>query len=245
MGFLNYFNLKAGVFNGSGPTASENDNWKDVIGRLGVSLPFEDMGLAVDAGVSMYDGKVRATTKYVYDSKGVVDSTTTNVGSYFDRTYTGVDVQIYYDAPVIGGLSLRGEVITGTHPGTKDLNTVYAGGDLYERKFQGYYLAYVQNVGMSNQLVVRYDVFDPNTEIKSTDIGNPATKNLGLGDLKYTTLGFGWVFHWDANVKFVFYYDKITNDKVYAAAAPKTSGLVPFKSDAQDDVFTFRIQYKF
>jgi opacity protein-like surface antigen len=98
---------------------------------------------------------------------------------------------------------------------------------------------------LSSQFILKYDVFTPNTDVSSTDIG--ATTPVGrvalsAGDIKFTTLGLGWVYHWDSNVKFTFYYDMVTNDKVNANAP---AALAAFKDDIKDNVFTVRMQYKF
>lgn len=245
-----WFNLKAGLFNGVLNTANENDNYKDFIGRAGVSLPFSEANLALDAGVSIYSGKVRNTSKFLNtmdtgSGNFSVDSTASNSGSYFDRSYLGVDLQLYYDLPVLGGLSLRGEYISGKQPGTSTSNSFYNPGTtvtpLYLRNFNGYYINFIQNIGLSNQFVVKYDVFDPNSDVDGGQLG-AAGKNLTLGDIKYSTLGIGWIYHWDANVKFTFYYDMVANESVNAAA---TGTLAPFKEDVKDNVFTVRMQYKF
>jgi phosphate-selective porin len=249
MGFLSLFNLKIGAFNGMGPTANEADNIKDIIGRLGISLPFQEQNIALDAGVSYYSGSVTDTySKYVYKNINNVDSTASNKGANFDRRYIGVDAQLYTDLLPFGGSSLRAEVITGQQPGTKDDNrslgsiTYPFSNNMYIRNFLGYYAAFIQNFGLKHQLVVRYDVFSPNDDNDSKNIGAPGS-NMGLGDLKYTTIGIGWVYYYDANVKFVAYYDMITNDKV----SPQTTSATykPYMKDLKDDVFTFRIQYKF
>jgi hypothetical protein len=112
-----WFNFKAGLFTGMGPTAQENDNYKDFIGRAGFSLPMPEVGLGIDGGVSWYMGKVRSNQRAIYTmdagSKAYAyDSSATNNGAYFDRTYIGADVQLYYDLPVLGGMTLRGEYIS-------------------------------------------------------------------------------------------------------------------------------------
>ena len=176
----------------------------------------------------------------------VIDSTSSNVGGYFDRTYVGGDAQIYYDLPVLGGLSLRGEFITGKQPGTSGSSQFYNPGGtvtpLYHRNFAGWYVNYIQNIGLQHQFVLRYDEYDPNTDVQGSDIGI-AGKNLTAADLKYTTLGIGWVYHWDANVKFTLYYDLVTNETVNASTT--TTALLPFKEDLKDNVLTIRMQYKF
>jgi hypothetical protein len=264
-GFLSYFNLKAGIFNGVLNTANEVDNTKDFIGRLGFQLPLEEMNLAIDGGVSIYSGEVRSQTKYIYKKVSDIDSSSSNLGKYFDRSYIGLDAQVYYDMPVLGGASLRAEIISGTQPGTLATSHFYGSGaistsssttnlttgkvsttttpdPLYIRKFLGYYVNYIQNIGLRHQFVAKYDVYEPNTDGSSKNIG-AAGSNMNIGDLSYTTIGLGWIYHWDANVKFIAYYEMITNDTV--SPSTTASALKPFKEDIHDNMFTFRIQYKF
>jgi opacity protein-like surface antigen len=73
-------------------------------------------------------------------------------------------------------------------------------------------------------------VFDPNAGLSGNNIKSAA-------DVSYSTLGAGLVYHWDENVKLMAYYDKVQNETTTAKA--------PFDKDLNDDVFTFRIQYKF
>lgn len=249
-GALGLFNLRAGMFNGTGGTASENDNNKDFIGRFGVQLPFSDIGLAIDGGVSMYSGNVTSRSSIAYKigtvagGNGFVrDSAAANINAAFERSYIGADVQLYYDLPIIGGTSIRGEFVSGTHPGVRGGSTVYAGGSdsVYSRKVSGFYVNLVQNIGLVNQLIVKYDVFDPNTDVEGSEIGRSGA-GLGAGDLKYTTLGLGWIYHWNANVKFVAYYEMIKNEEANAQAS---GSLAAYKEDVKDNVFTLRVQYKF
>jgi hypothetical protein len=249
VGWLSYLNLRAGFFNGTGPTANENDNRKDFIGRLGFELPFTDLNLAVDGGVSLYRGSVRATTKKIYTVDAAthafaVDSTSTNLGNNYGRNFVGVDLQVYYDLPVLGGISVRAEAIQGSQPSTELDNRVYASAnaDLYRREVRGFYVNIVQNIGTQHQVVVRYDEFDPNTKVGGSNVGASGTARLTDQDLKYSTLGIGYIYHWDDNVKFVFYYDFVTNESASPAA---TGTLAAFKSDVKDNVFTLRSQFRF
>lgn len=246
-GPLSFLNFKGGIFAGNG-IASETDNCKDLIGRLGFQLPFYDENLAIDGGVSGYFGQVRLDNTKLVNSVAVlaktytidsptafsVDSTT----RYIDRTYIGADLEIYYDIPVLGGFSLRGEYIQGKNPGTSSSNAPYkvTQGDIYLRNFSGYYLMYVQNIGLSNQFIFKYDVFDPNKDLSADEIGIAANRS-SASDVKYTTIGLGWVYHWDSNVKFVLYYDLVKNEEV--------ANLSSLKADLKDNVITFRMQYKF
>jgi hypothetical protein len=262
-GPLSYFNLKAGLFNGVLNTANENDRNKDFIGRLGFQLPFQEQSLEIDGGFSIYSGNVTSNSAKVYQlnkltKKFVKDSTLSNLGKSFNRSYNGFDVQLYYDVPVIGGASLRFEYIWGKQPGTDKKASFYnpdaaATGDtksavdgkkvadLYLRNFDGWYINYIQNVGLQNQFVAKYDVYVPNKDISDSDVGATGS-NLTAADIKYTTLGLGWIYHWDSNVKFTLYYDWVKNEKINAKA---TGSLAPFAQDLKDNVLTLRMQYKF
>jgi hypothetical protein len=239
-GPFSFLNAKVGLFAGNGINV-ETDNNKDIIGRVGFTLPFYDENISIDGGVSGYFGKVTlpaGKTLYTLNSAAAAtaDLTTLNV----DRSYVGFDLQLYYDLPLIGGFSLKGEYISGKQPGTSSSTTSFTAapaGDIYLRNFSGYYLMYVQNIGDVNQLVVKYDVYDPNTDVSGNEIGAVSAAKLSAADLKYSTLGLGWIYHWDANIKFVFYYDMVKNET--------SSKLTGYTDNLKANVFTFRIQYKF
>ncbi len=239
--FLGYFNFKGGLFAGNGINA-EVDNRKDFIGRLGFSIPFYEENLAIDGGVSTYIGGVKlAAGKSIYTVDSPTFATADTKTTFADRNYLGLDLQVYYALPVLGNFTLRGELITGKQPGgsasSSSSPTALQTGDIYLRNFFGYYINFVQNLGDKNQLVVKYDVYDPNTDVEGDQIGAVSAAKLGSGDIKYSTLGLGLVHYWDDNIKFVFYYDSVSNET--------SSKLAGFNSDLRDNVFTFRIQYKF
>ncbi len=246
-GMLQYFNFKGGLFAGNGISA-ETDSKKDFIGRLGFQFPFTSINMALDGGLSLYRGFVRLddatkdasgnTVQYSVFKLDSPTSVTTLTDKFVERNYIGGDLQLYTDLPVIGGFSLRGEYIAGTQPGTKSASSFYkaGSGDLYLRNFKGYYICYVQNIGSRNQFVAKYDSYDPNADVTADDFGKGNSK-LGAADLQYNTLGLGWIYHWDSNVKIVAYYDMVKNETV--------STLKGYESDLKDNVFTLRIQYKF
>ncbi|TSA29470.1 MAG: porin [Ignavibacteriales bacterium] len=239
-GPLSYFNLKAGLFAGNGVNP-ETDNNKDFIGRLGFSFPFVDENLAIDGGISAYMGKVIVPAgKSLITVNSPTLATTTIPSDDADRSYLGADLQLYYELPLLGRFTLRGEYISGKQAGSSSSNASYTAapsGDIYLRNFMGYYLMWVQNLGEKNQFVLKYDVYDPNSDVAGDDIGANAAAKLGAPDIKYSTLGIGLVHYWDDNVKLVFYYDSVSNET--------SSKLAAFNSDLKDNVFTFRIQYKF
>jgi hypothetical protein len=99
----------------------------------------------------------------------------------------------------------------------------------------------VQNIGNKVQGVVKYDVFDPNTQVAGADIGRPGT-NLNAADVKFSTLGLGLIYHWDENVKLTAYYDMVKNETINSAAP---ASLGPYEKDLKDNIFTARVQVKF
>lgn len=257
LGSLTWLRADLGVFNGTGANANEFDNYKDVIGRVGAQFPFDEIGAEIDLGVSGYFGGVRNNTKFLWKvgtqpsgMRGfLVDSSSTNLGDGVDRKYVGVDAQFYYDVPTIGGLTLRGEFITGKQPGgTGATNSTVSPnaqppGALYLRNISGWYLNLVQNIGDDHQVLLKYDVYDPNTDVDAADFSS--TNNLSAADIKFSTLGLGYIYHWDGNVKFVWYYELVDNEKLSASNVVASSSLAPFVENLRDNVFTFRIQYRF
>jgi hypothetical protein len=255
LGFLQYFNVKAGLYTGTSGynagTGDEIDSTVDLIGRVGFKLPFNDLNLAVDGGFSIYNGKVLSLNDSVFAASGDTSMklSTGNLRHTVDRQVFGLDLQTYYTVPVIGdligGTSVRGEYLWGNTPGTSSANGPYgatAGTPIYDRKFSGWYVSWIQNYGTLFQSVVKYDVFDPNTHISGSDINAASARKLGVADLKYTTLGLGGIFYWDEAVRITAYYDMITNEKVNATAG---SSLAAYKKDLKDNVLTIRAQVKF
>lgn len=245
-GMLSFLNFKAGLFTGNGIKA-ETDNLKDIIGRLGYKFAFEEQNIGIDGGFSFYLGNVRPDV-----GKKVIELNPSKYKEKLnqktaERTYFGADVQLYFSLPFIGenlGSSVvRAEVITGKHPGTSSSTSYYvagSGADVYLREFMGYYVCFVQNLGLSNQFVVKYDVYDPNTKVSGDDLGKEisgTTVKTNKADVMYSQLGLGLVHHWSPNVKFTLYYDMITNEK--------SANLAGFNKDIKDNTVTFRMQYSF
>jgi hypothetical protein len=218
-GPLNFLRLEGGLFNGNNGTSNgagnnTQDKYFDFVGRGSVSLPIEDAGLSIDLGTSIYEGTVP-----------VFDSTGTNVLVRRDRTRFGVDAQLYCDLPIsfLGGMALKGEYISA-----KDVAGFGASYGLSKRtdnpdvefpgiNAAGYIFYYIQNIGDKNQLFLKYDSWDPNTDSDNNRVN---------------TLGLGWIFHWTDNLKSVLYYQM-----------PKSEYLATGKTD--DNRLTARIQVKF
>jgi hypothetical protein len=261
---FNFLKIEAGMFNGTQAKATDFDYKKDFIGRISVAKSNKSEKFKYGIGASFYDGGVRQGNKYVYktidsipNSPGkygfVVDSSTTNTGKIAKRQYIGADAQISIDFP-FGITTLRAEYIQGYQPGTSSTTkspnaavtdaTPYAhSADMYVRKFNGAYFYFIQNIFQTkHQIVVKYDWYDPNTEVSGDQIGKSGSK-LGLADLKYSTLGIGYNYKWDNNIKITLFYDMVTNEKSANLYDSKIKYL--YNRDMKDNVFTIRFQYKF
>lgn len=237
---LSFINFNAGVFAGNGIN-QETDNFKDFIGRLGFVFPFYKTNLSLDFGFSGYFGNVIVPDgKTLYTINNSISASKDISSRNIKREYYGADLQLYYDIPYIGGFSLKAEFLAGKQPGTSLANTSFTSaptGDVFLRNFNGYYFMYVQNLGRFNQLVFKYDVYDPNIDVAGDEIGKNPDAKLSIADLKYSTVGLGYIHHWDENLKFVLYYDIVKNET--------STNLNGYNQQLKENVFTFRIQYKF
>jgi hypothetical protein len=113
--------------------------------------------------------------------------------------------------------------------------------DIYVRNFNGAYFYFLQNIGRSPfQFIAKYDWYDPNTDVKGDDLGKKVEtgyKSTGATDVKYTTIGLGLAYRWDANMKITAYYDMVENET--------SANLAGYTNDLLDNVFTLRVQMKF
>jgi hypothetical protein len=248
---FNFIKIDAGLFNGTGialTNTSDFDKQKDFIGRINLKKSISDEKIKISGGGSYYNGGSAQQTKKVYNTNTLptgtlaftVDSASTNKGLIAKREYYGVDAQVSIDW-IAGLTTLRGEYIQGTQPGgSSSSKTAQAAGDVtdtYIRSFNGAYFYFLQNIGQTkHQLIAKYDWYDPNIKVKGTDIGATGATGLGTADLKYTTIGLGWVYRYDLNIKFTAYYDMVKNENTLKTGYTK---------DLKDNVFTLRVQYKF
>jgi hypothetical protein len=246
--FLNNIKVDFGLFNGQGINATgEFDNTKDLIARV-YSKPLRlSKDVQLNLGASLLYGGLLQNTKYKYQTildKGtptmMVDSSSSNLYSVSPRKYYGLDAQLKIKNH-IGFTEFRAEYIKGKQTGTSNSSetpTLLLTGSegFHIRNFDGSYLYFLQHLGsLKHQLLLKYDWYDPNTKVSGGDVGATGS-NLGAANIKYTTLGLGYVNYLTENIKMVFYFDKVWNE---------TTQLKGFTSDLSDDIFTFRIQYRF
>lgn len=238
--------LDVGVFNGQGLTATEEyDSYKDFIARLSLKPYALSKNVSVSAGTSLLRGGIIQNSPYKYQLTNnagvknfVVDSSLTNVGSKAPRKYNGVDGQLKI-AHGWGNTELRAEYWWGVQTGlAAESNTPVTplNEPFYVRRFNGAFLYLLQNIGNKNhQVLVKYDIYDPNGEVQGDDIGR-ANLSFTPGDIRYNTLGFGYLHHFNTHLKLVTWYDVIRNENTQ---------LEGFEEDIKDDVFTMRLQYRF
>ena len=249
-----YSNLRCdiGVFNGQGLSGpADFDGHKDVIARLSI-LPTKIgllTGAKISAGISAYAGGITSQGHVFY--KAVIvngkyimerDSSSRNFHKTAPRNYAGADVQLLIPNRK-GATELRAEYILGKQTATAQTTEtpgVYpitngVKDPLYIRRFDGAYFYFLQHLGSEkHQFVIKYDWYDPNTKISR--LGINTADGFTRADLKYNTLGAGYVYYANPNLKFTLYYNHVENE---------TSRLEGYTSDLRDDVLTCRVQYTF
>jgi hypothetical protein len=163
-----------GVVNGSGPNKSDDNNGKDLVGRLAFTLPVDYYSLfrELKLGVSAYKGK-----------KNLITGTSTTVSGQGKRDRYGAD--IYYNHAPFGITYEYAEGrdgVTGNGPDLKSrgqyLTAFYTWGEQWvassraQAKYDDYW-------PKSYQLFARYDIFDPNVLI-ANDKTKIATAGFNL-----------------------------------------------------------------
>lgn len=251
-GFLKPVKLDVGIFNGQGLAGpAEYDSHKDLIGRLSLKpYTFKKLGWILSASASGYYGGITSQSAWIYKTVGtgseaVVkgDSVASNINYISPRQYYGADFQLKIPNRK-GFTEFRAEYIRGQQtataatsetPGTYPVTATNTPSPLYIRQFDGAYFYYLQHLGLDRlQLVLKYDWYDPNKKVKDKEL--TAAKGFTAADVRYNTAGGGFVYYVNTHVKATVYYDWVMNE---------STGLAGFTSDIKDNIFTFRLQYRF
>lgn len=243
---LRYLKIDAGFYNGQGLNATaEYDSYKDFITRAAWKPYPLTKTLFLSGGLSYFNGGLFQNTKYTYeiakDADGktfVVDSADGNVGRKAPRKYYGADMQLKWKHSY-GATELRVEYWRGTQTGsasTTETPATLLQEPYYVRKFDGAFVYLLQNiVNNHHQLGIKYDWYDPNTEVKGAEIGK-AGNNINATNIKYTTLSVGYNYAINENVRLMLWYDFVKNEK---------TSLTGYTDDLKDNVFTTRLQFRF
>ncbi len=225
-GGINQFSDTTGKTSSNLVENKDIDNFKDIMVRATYSFKLGSFG-GLDIGAHGYFGSLKSNTyaTLLGDYKTIE---TSKIGNAVKRNWFGGEFQLFAD--VLGGLSLKGEYITGKNAmlgGSK-----FSNGNLlpnFQNNFEGYYVYFIKNVGVKNQFAFRYDFYDPNTDIKGADIkvikyaGDNTNKIGSLKsskiDLAYSTFNFAWHYYFDDNIRITLAYAIIQNETVGKDAA--------------------------
>ena len=246
---LKYLKADVGVFNGQGINAAGDfDNSKDIIGNIALKPYHFGKRITVSAGTSILYGSLLQNTKYVYSTNTVagvkkvtVDSAVENIDKISPRHYYGANAQFKFKSNKGLTTELRAEFIAGQQTGTaassETPTALVTGNDGFHiRNFNGAYFYLLQHIfNTKNQLLIKYDWYDPNTKVAGNEIG-AAGSNFTAANVKHQTIGFGYLNYLTENVKIVLYYARVINERTQLAG---------YTGDIKDDVFTCRVQFRF
>lgn len=246
-----FLTVEFAVVNGSGKNAKDYDNKKDIIGNVGFKFDkLADEKLHIGFGGSFYKGSVRNNTNnyYTTNNGGYTAHTDDNfVGKNIDRNYYGANLQVQYDNS-FGATSFKTEYVAGSQPGVAALGPdklvgpyssqsfgIQPLGDLYQRKFNGYYFWLSQQIAKTKlTALLAYDVYDPNRKLSGKTIGM-SSNFTNDGDVKFGTLGYGIAYQLSERLKLTIYNEHVRNE---------STSLKNYSGDIKDDVFTARLLYR-
>jgi len=167
------------------------DNYKDFMGRVTYSFKFgKRVGLTI--GANGYFGQIKANSTDLLNSDYSYNKSLSSIGKGAPKQWVGFEGQLYWD--LLGGLAVKGEYIWGVNstPGYSvsnkvttssmaakndtltitNLTTTYNySAPAISKKFSGWYVYVVKNIGKRNQIAVRYDNYNPNTALGADQIG--------------------------------------------------------------------------
>lgn len=254
---------------GTNLNSTENkdfDNSKDIMVRGTYSLKFGNFG-ALDFGAHGYFGSLKSNSLKTLSS----DYSTikdVKLGDAVKRNWVGGEFQLFAD--VLGGMSIKGEYIAGKNASIGYAPIAAAGTTAavpgvanFQNNFSGYYLYLIKNLGKKNQFALRYDYYDPNTDIKGKDVKvlkytSPdattlASRTSGKSDLATSTLSLALHHYFDDNLRISLNYDIVKNEKVGSEGLltesytnpDGTKGTLDYGKVINQNLLTLRIQAKF
>jgi len=248
-----WFAIDLGIYNGQGLAGpAEYDSHKDVVFRISSKRQtVKKLGKAqVSGGLSGYIGAVTNQNPFLYSMKEInglwqmrSDSLASNIGKNGARRYMGADFQIIFPNAK-GQTEFRAEYIRGLQTGTLAASET-PGGYVIDatgysvpfatRSFDGAYFYFLQHLGSwKHQAVVKFDWYDPNTKVSGKQISK--ANGLTPADIRYNTLGAGYIHYVNPYLKLVLWYDYPINEK---------TALAGYDKDLKDGIFTCRAQFSF
>ncbi len=245
-GLMKYLKIESGFFNGQGLTGTKDfDSYKDLISRANIKPITVSKNIILSGGISILGGGLAGGSKYVYKFKNTgslkyfdIDSSIANIGKKTPRKYYGADVQVIIKHKT-GTTELRAEYWKGTQTATISSSATPSEllkEPLFIRSFNGAFFYFLQNiVNKKHQIGIKYDWYDPNTKVKKSEIGK-AGSNFTAADIRYGTIGVGYNYYINDNVKLLLWYSFVKNE---------STSLNTYISDLKDNVFTCRLQFRF
>ncbi len=250
---MRWFAIDLGVYNGQGLTGPmEYDSHKDIVFRISSRRQtlIKSMGAKISGGLSGYFGGITNQNARLYTMQqqdGIwrmqSDSLASNIGRNGSRRYFGADVQLVipnrngqteFRAEYIRGLQTA-SLTNSTTPGTYPVDGAGAALPLATRPFDGAYVYFLQHLGSwQHQVVLKFDWYDPNTRVSGKQISKE--KGLSPADIRYNTIGGGYLYYINAYLKLVFWYEHPINEK---------TALTGYDKDLKDGIFTCRAQFSF
>jgi hypothetical protein len=243
---LRFFKLDMGLFNGQGVTAvADYDSYKDFIARASLKPYKLGAHFTLSDGLSYLNGGFLQNTKYIYHTANtggiktfVADSSLSNIDTKAPRKYAGADIQLKFHHNA-GFTELRAEYWQGTQTATAGTTETPAGllnEPSYTRKFNGAFIYLLHNIfNAHHQLCIKYDWYDPNSKVAGSNIGK-AGANLNSTDIKYSTLGVGYNYYINENLRLLLWYEMVKNE---------ATQLATYNADLKDNVLTCRLQFRF
>ena len=248
---LRFLKIDAGLFNGPGlASVSDYDSRKDFIGRITVKpQTISRSGAQLTGSVSGYLGGIGRFTNEIYRMQPdngtpafVADRTPVSFGDVAPRRYHGADVQLRIPnrrgrtelrAEYIQGMQTAGQTTTETPGEIPNPVSASAADPLYVRQFNGAYFYFLQHLGHDrHQFVAKYDWYDPNTQVA----GRQLDGRFSQADIRFNTLGLGYLYYVNSNLKLTVWYDWVTNE---------ATNVPDYPTDVPDNVLTIRTQYRF
>lgn len=241
-----------GIYNGQGLSGpQEFDNSKDFVFRLShKNYAFKKLPLNISGGLSALIGGLNHQLPTKYEMQKVnnlwvmaENTSPKNINKIAPRKYYGADIQLSTQnenwkseirAEYITGLQ-SGTATSSSTPGTYPVDKNNLKLPYYTRNFDGSYITFIQNLNSSkNQLILKYDWFDPNLKVKGEEIN--AINGFSGADVRFDTYGFGYLHHFNSHLKAVIYYDVIKNERTQ---------LINYQKDVADNILTIRTQFYF
>lgn len=242
------------------------DNYKDIMARVFYNFTLGNFG-GLDIGAHGYFGSLKSySTATLGSDYSTFESTA--FGDPVKRNWFGGEFQLFAD--VLGGMSLKGEYISG-YNATIGYAPVPAEGSKpavpgvpnFQNNFTGYFVYFIKNLGKKNQFAFRYDYYDPNSDLKGDQIGmvkyTPTDPNMykgktsGKNDLAYNSFAFALHHYFDENIRVSLAYEIVKNelvgtpgsvvDKVQDAHGNPVT--VDYSEAINQNVLTLRVQAKF